>query len=606
MTKNTRKKNLWKQWRKLWNNTRARPELTMDSGGSDHEDVNEHIKKVLEIVDLFHIPNITIDQMMLRAFSMSLTGTATYGLRNEPTGSIITWDGLKTKFLNKYCPPARTTKKMEEINNFQQEPDENLYQVWERFKELLIKCPQHYLSKMQEVIVFYNGLGIPTRQILDSRGAIPSKTDADTKIAIKEMAEYSLKWHNGISKSRSTKTSNGLAAIQAQLNNLGREIKKVNEKVYAAQVGCEQCKGPHYTKDFPLKEEGKTLEEAYYMKFSGPFQGGGFKATALGFYQRNNVNPSKSITGWMIQTLLWKNTSCSRKKMLKKHVKVFNWKTTKYGKIWFDKDIHDLISVETKFPAITFNDERHQYLRYEGLQYTDADILDFESRLTRIHRREVHRVWVFDFGGLPELMAEGLSTRMLMEHKDAQGVSMFTSWAWRRLFDIRGPRCMSWRQFILALGLHTDEEMQTTGFGAYWAESARQILDKGDLRDYWIGISSAGDFLGTVPSYTTIQDLILRLCHRLITCSITRRSQAPEKVVVRPERQQIAAAGAPEAVEDDPAVDEGGQAYPAPIQAPQQPPPPAVARTIPQILGRLEKEVQAFDGTFRGSSPVAF
>ncbi|GJS28462.1 hypothetical protein Tco_0489082 [Tanacetum coccineum] len=64
--------------------------------------------------------------------------------------------------------------------------------------------------------------------------------------------------------SRSTKTSDGLVSIQAQLNNLRREIKKVNEKVYAAQVRCEQCKGPHYTKDCPLKEEGKTLEEAYY------------------------------------------------------------------------------------------------------------------------------------------------------------------------------------------------------------------------------------------------------------------------------------------------------------------------------------------------------
>ncbi|GKE92786.1 hypothetical protein Tco_1573881, partial [Tanacetum coccineum] len=28
---------------------------------SDHEDANEHIEKVLEIVDLFHISNITID-----------------------------------------------------------------------------------------------------------------------------------------------------------------------------------------------------------------------------------------------------------------------------------------------------------------------------------------------------------------------------------------------------------------------------------------------------------------------------------------------------------------------------------------------------------------
>ncbi|GJZ83883.1 hypothetical protein Tco_0649056 [Tanacetum coccineum] len=50
------------------------------------------------------------------------------------------------------------------------------------------------------------------------------------------MAEYSQKWHNGISsRIRSNETSDGLAAIQAQLNNLGREIKKVNEKVYAAQ-----------------------------------------------------------------------------------------------------------------------------------------------------------------------------------------------------------------------------------------------------------------------------------------------------------------------------------------------------------------------------------
>ncbi|GKA08877.1 pyruvate dehydrogenase (acetyl-transferring) kinase, mitochondrial [Tanacetum coccineum] len=150
---------------------------------------------------------------------------------------------------------------MKEINNFQQALDEILYQAWERFKKLLMKCPQHYLTEMQEVILFYNGLDIPTRQILDSRG-------------------------------RSTETSDGLAAIQAQLNNMGREIKKVNENVYAAQVGCEQCKGPHYTKDCPQKEEGKTLEEAYYTQFGGPFQGWGYRATAPGYYQRNNANPS--------------------------------------------------------------------------------------------------------------------------------------------------------------------------------------------------------------------------------------------------------------------------------------------------------------------------
>ncbi|GKD47038.1 hypothetical protein Tco_1271683 [Tanacetum coccineum] len=110
--------------------------------------------------------------------------------------------------------------------------------------------------------------------------------------------------------------------------------------------------------------------------------------------------------------------------------------------------------------------------------------------------------------GLLDLMAEGLSARMLMKHRDAQGV---------------------WRG---ALGLYTAEEMHTVGFGAYYAKSARQIPDKRDLRDYWIGISSAKDFLGIASPYTAIQDPILRLCHRLIACSIAGRSQAPKKVTM--------------------------------------------------------------------------
>ncbi|GJW85098.1 hypothetical protein Tco_0158243 [Tanacetum coccineum] len=134
---------------------------------SDNKDANEHIEKVLKIVDLFHVPNITEDQLMLRVFPISLTGAA--------------------------------------------EPDKTLYQAWEHFKELLMKCPQHYVTEMQEVILFYNGLDVPTRHILDSRGAVPTKTAADAKKAIQEMAEYSQKWHNGTSRRRSTETSDGLA-----------------------------------------------------------------------------------------------------------------------------------------------------------------------------------------------------------------------------------------------------------------------------------------------------------------------------------------------------------------------------------------------------------
>ncbi|GKE22435.1 hypothetical protein Tco_1433947, partial [Tanacetum coccineum] len=264
--------------------------------------------------------------------------------------------------------------------------------------------------------------------------------------------------------------------------------------------------------------------------------------------------------------------------------------------------------------------------------------------MTRIYKREVHRVQGFDFGGLLDLMADGLSVRMLMEHRDAQGVSLFGE----AILDLDTPGAL---QFQLG--------------GARRRMSWREI-----------GISSAVDFLGTALSYTVIRDPILRLCHRLIACSIVRRSQAPEKVtmtdlfylrgmdvgsisvpyilarylrlfaagrksrdhisggqfvarlaehfglltveipqgliVIAPallvidmtelvrfqicmkiddtwawvamglERQPDAAVGAFEAVEDAHVVDEGGQVVLAPVQTPQQPPPPlATARTMP-------------------------
>ncbi|GJZ14520.1 hypothetical protein Tco_0550197 [Tanacetum coccineum] len=52
------------------------------------------------------------------------------------------------------------------------------------------------------------------------------------KKAIQDMVDHSQKWHNGTStRTRNTDTFDGLAAILAQLNNLGRKIKKLNQSI---------------------------------------------------------------------------------------------------------------------------------------------------------------------------------------------------------------------------------------------------------------------------------------------------------------------------------------------------------------------------------------
>lgn len=132
--------------------------------GEDKEDANEHVEKILEIADMFNIPNVSRDQVMLRVFPLTLKDGAKRWINNEPAGSITTWEDLRTKFLKMYCTPSKTSKMIDEIRNFKQKSDESLYQTWERYKEMLHKCPQHDLNVQQEITVFYKGVDRATRQ----------------------------------------------------------------------------------------------------------------------------------------------------------------------------------------------------------------------------------------------------------------------------------------------------------------------------------------------------------------------------------------------------------------------------------------------------------
>ncbi|GJQ98083.1 hypothetical protein Tco_0009222 [Tanacetum coccineum] len=61
-------------------------------------------------------------------------------------------------------------------------------------------------------------------------------------------------------------------------------------------------------------------------------------------------------------------------------VKVYNWETAMYGKIWDNKDVHDLGSVETEFSAIVFNDtitSEAALLCEPMVSYFNNDEIDF-------------------------------------------------------------------------------------------------------------------------------------------------------------------------------------------------------------------------------------
>ncbi|GJY18144.1 hypothetical protein Tco_0389635 [Tanacetum coccineum] len=93
-------------------------------------------------------------------------------------------------------------------------------------------------------------------------------------------------------------------------------------------------------------------------------------------------------------------------------------------------------------------DQRHLWLRYQVVGYTEEIVHDFEQRLETIFGRQ-------------EFMLEFFSTCRI---GDEMGLDV----AGTLCFQLGGVRrSMTWRQFILALGLHTAEEMAKDGFRAY-------------------------------------------------------------------------------------------------------------------------------------------
>ncbi|GKE38850.1 hypothetical protein Tco_1462255, partial [Tanacetum coccineum] len=234
-------------------------------------------------------------------------------------------------------------------------------------------------------------------------------------------------------------------------------------------------------------------------------------------------------------------------------------------------------------------------------------IADFEERLERIYSREIHRVQVVGFQRMPELMRDGLFGRMVMEHRDDAGVVVFTSQAWGRLFDTRGP--LVWElilEFLSTLRFGEDDGTQYC-----WEEQAPKKvtvtdffylrgLDVGSVNIPYLLARYLGRFAARRKSEAHISggQFMAHLAEHfgLLTMEILVGLivSVPELPIIGLERQPNAAAGAPRVAQDAPIVNKGGQADPAPTHAP--PPPPATARTMPQRMARLEEDVHEIHG----------
>ncbi|GJW87600.1 hypothetical protein Tco_0162940 [Tanacetum coccineum] len=251
-----------------------------------------------------------------------------------------------------------TAKQLEDIHNFNQEGDESLYRAWERYNDLLYKCPTHDINNHQKVNIFYMGLSTMNRQLLDSQGPISRMRLAQALTAIQTMAEHSQKWDDEtISRNiESSSSKDKLAALVNKLDNLGRDMKKLKESVHAIQVGCQICEGPHLDKDCPLNEEVKLVEEVRYGEFrpTTPFNennGGKFRVGPPGYYTKTDNHPPYGERRQSLEQLLAKHQEKSARRSTE--MEVWIKKLQENAKINTRNQNASLKNLETQIEQLT-------------------------------------------------------------------------------------------------------------------------------------------------------------------------------------------------------------------------------------------------------------
>ncbi|GKB31073.1 reverse transcriptase domain-containing protein [Tanacetum coccineum] len=230
----------------------APPVVTMDD--------NRTMAQLLEpptvgYEDAIVVPEITADNFELNHGFLTL-------LEKEPPQSIITWDDLVSKFINKFFPPSKTTNLRNEITRFQQRFDETFYEAWDRFNDLLRACPHHGFSELHQLDTLYNALNFNDQDSLNSAagGNFLDKMPRDYLRIIESKSKVSNSRNKPVVAKVSSSTSTpGVSPDVAELKDMVKALlldKKTQAPapVKAVEESCVTCGGAHSYRNCPATD----------------------------------------------------------------------------------------------------------------------------------------------------------------------------------------------------------------------------------------------------------------------------------------------------------------------------------------------------------------
>ncbi|CAN6570892.1 unnamed protein product [Malus baccata var. baccata] len=215
--------------------------------GLSSDDPNMHIAEFLMGCKNILVRGFSAESIKLRLFPYTLKDLARRWLLTLPSGSITAWAQLSKKFLNKYYPASKTLDMRTQILSFAQKPNEEFHEAWERFKELIRKCPHSGISTTDQMHIFFRGLNMTTKTLVNAScgGTYKDKNAQEACLLFEKMAEDTQQWAVEQPQSRSVlEMSNGSPYVTAQIEKMEKRLDAkfdmLLQRMPGSQVAAQQ------------------------------------------------------------------------------------------------------------------------------------------------------------------------------------------------------------------------------------------------------------------------------------------------------------------------------------------------------------------------------
>ncbi|KAG8501049.1 hypothetical protein CXB51_003148 [Gossypium anomalum] len=193
--------------------------------------------------------------------------------------------------------------------------DESLYEAWERFKELLRKCPHHGIPHCIQLETFYNGLNTQTRMVVDAsaNGAILSKSYNEAYEIIERIASNSYQWPTNRATSgrrvagiHEVDAFTSLASQVSSISSMLKNLTTNGSNSFTAQppnqyenIACVYCGEGHVFEECP-----SNPESMYYIGAGGSNNYAQPRPTQLPTFSQQVQRPVQAESSNSLENLL--------------------------------------------------------------------------------------------------------------------------------------------------------------------------------------------------------------------------------------------------------------------------------------------------------------